>query len=714
MRFSIDWLREFIDIVVPPAELAARLTAAGFEVGGWEEDAAGGAGPVLEIDITANRPDAMNHFGLAREIAAILGLPLRVPSFGLEEAAEPAASAASVAVEAADLCPRYVGRVVTGLRVAESPAWLKSRLTAIGLAPKNNLVDASNYVLFELGQPLHTFDLARLGGRGVLVRRARAGETIVTVADRESRKLTEGMLVIGEAGANGRPGRPAAIAGVMGGLDTAIGERTREVLVESAWFDPASVRRTARTLGLHSDASHRFERGADPGMTLFAADRLAALLAELGGGRVLAGALDVQAGTVAAAAGDARSSEAEDGGSVRARTTAGAGEVAREERGPRERTGAASASRRFEPAWRPEPLSLRPRRLTAVLGIEAAPERIVATLKPLAIELHPEAAGGSSGTPPARAARRAAATVPAPVRESDEGPALAFRIPTWRADITREEDLIEEYARLSGYDAIPETLPAALLPPRMKESEDRRGRTEDRARARLAALGYREVINYAMVSRSMDATLGPLPGADTDPFAIGNPLSDRWEVMRRSLLPGLAETLAFNLARGRFDLRIFEIASVHGRGPGDRPREIPVAGIGAAGSFNDVGWPARARPCGRWRPSPPRSAAGGRNRRPAGRARGERSPSLRPARRRPAGAAGPRRTPAETEPRPGPSTLASRSRSWRRDAPSAEAAGCCRRSRSSSRSSGPSSSPRSLSRASSTGRIASCSPRSRS
>jgi phenylalanyl-tRNA synthetase beta chain len=572
MRFSVDWLHDYFEAPLPaPAELARRLTASGFETGTWEAVPVGsapdlpaaeterrkrlgiplpgdahsalapagiapGSDAAIEVDITANRPDAMNHFGLAREIAAALMRPLRSPSFDLAEDAAPATSRARVAIEAPDLCPRYVGRVVTGLRVAPSPAWLRRRLEAIGLTTKNNLVDASNYVLFELGQPLHAFDLKRLAGGGVIVRRARAGEAIVTVVDRVEKKLSEGMLVIAEAGDGARPGRPAAIAGVMGGFETAISDATTDVLVESAWFEPRSVARTSRALGLRSDASQRFERGADPGMTLFAADRLAALLAELGGGRILAGAIDARAsgtGTLPEPAGSASSG---------------------------------SGRRAFAAVHRADPIVLRTDRASALLGLRSSEDEAASRLGRLSI------AATSAG----------------------DG-RVSCAVPTWRGDLALEVDLIEEYARLGGYDAVPSTLPR-LAPPIPHEGA---GEAEDRARRALAAFGYREAITYSMLSRADDDRFGALAAplskdAAGPPLVIQNPISERWEVMRRSLLPGLAGTLAFNLARGREDLRLFEVATVHGGG--EPPFEAPAAAIGAVGLAHDPGWPRPLRP----------------------------------------------------------------------------------------------------------------------
>jgi len=282
MLFSRDWLADYVELPGDVQELARRLTAAGFAVEGIE----GKDGDVLlDVEVTTNRPDCMNHFGLAREIAVIYGRLLRQPPAVPSEAAESVAEAATVEVEEDLLCPRFTARVVRGVRVGESPEWLQRRLLAIGLRPINNVVDVTNFVLWELGQPLHAYDLDKLAGQRIVVRRAASGETLVTL-DGIERKLDTEMLVIADAE------RAVGIAGVMGGLDSEVTGATRDLLIESAHFDRKAVRIAAKRLGMHTDASHRFERGADPEVAAKAASRAAALIAELAGGTVLAGVLD--------------------------------------------------------------------------------------------------------------------------------------------------------------------------------------------------------------------------------------------------------------------------------------------------------------------------------------------------------------------------------------------------------------------------------------
>ena len=287
MKAQLGWLRELVDLPEAAAEVGRRLTTLGFALDGLELGQAGASGDdaVLDLDVGSNRPDAMSHAGLARELAAALGRELRLPRSLPDECATATDSVTSVTIEALDLCPRYAARVVRGVRVGPSPAWMASRLEACGIRPINVIVDVTNYVLLELGHPLHAFDIDRLADRRIVVRRARTGETMTTL-DGVDRVLEGDELLIADAE------RGVALAGVMGGADSEIRDTTRDILIESAYFDPRSIRRTSRRLGLHTEASHRFERGADIDAVPRALDRCAALIAELAGGEVLAGAID--------------------------------------------------------------------------------------------------------------------------------------------------------------------------------------------------------------------------------------------------------------------------------------------------------------------------------------------------------------------------------------------------------------------------------------
>jgi phenylalanyl-tRNA synthetase beta chain len=285
MEFSVNWLAEYVDLPADPRDLQRRLTAAGLNVEGLSGH---GGDTVLDVDVTTNRPDCMNHFGLAREVAVLYGRPLRQPPTDPLEGSERSGDTARVIVEDREGCPRYVARVVRGVRIGPSPEWLKKRLESIGLRPINNVVDVTNFILWELGQPLHAFDLAKLARSTIVVRRARAGERLVTL-DGQERELDPEILVIADAE------RPVALAGLMGGADSEVTDSTRDILLESAHFDRRRVRVAAKRLGMHTDASHRFERGTDPEICGEAASRAAALIAEIAGGTVLAGDIDVRA-----------------------------------------------------------------------------------------------------------------------------------------------------------------------------------------------------------------------------------------------------------------------------------------------------------------------------------------------------------------------------------------------------------------------------------
>jgi phenylalanyl-tRNA synthetase beta chain len=494
MKFSHEWLRQYVSIAEEPARVGERLTAAGFPLDGLEGS---GDAAVYDFDIFPNRPDCMSHLGLGREYAALTGAPLRRPETRLATGGRPTTALAAVVIEAPDLCARYAARCVTGARVGPSPAWLRRRLESIGARPINNVVDATNFVLWETGQPLHPFDLDLLEGRRIVVRRAVAGETLRTL-DGVERRLTADMLVIADAR------RPVALAGVMGGEATEIREATREILLESAWFDPVSVRRTSRTLGLRTEASQRFERGSDPGAVVSALDRAAALIAEVAGGSVSDPALDVH-------------------------------------------------PRREEP----RSLHLRPARAGRLLGT-------------------------AIGEPVMRQAleRREFRVEPA----SDAQ--WTVSVPSFRRDIEREADLIEEIARHAGYDVIPTRLPLLDVRP------PGRGRIEAGTRAlrrALQAAGLSEAINYAMAE----------PGecrlfSESVPTALDNPLQAHASHLRTSLLPGLLRNTTHNLNHGLPGCHLFEIGAVFRRGDGRTHEDLRVALV-LAGRAPGSHWSAARR-----------------------------------------------------------------------------------------------------------------------
>ncbi len=463
---------------------------------------------VLEIDLTPNRADCLSMIGVAREAAAIQGTRLNLPRVDLADADNHIRRLTSVIIEAPDHCPRYVARVLENVAVRPSPFWLQDRLLSVGLRPINNIVDVTNFVMLECGQPLHAFDLDCLEENRIVVRTAGQGETFVTL-DQKERTLDPEMMMICDGA------KPVAIAGVMGGLNSEIRPDTRRVLIESACFDPLSVRKTSKKLGLGTDASRRFERGVDPDGTVQAANRAAALMAAVSGGRVIGGVIDAH---------------------------------------PR--------------PWTPKTIALSMRRTHRVLGVRIPKKRTARMLAAIGFRVESEP-------------------------RKDE---LHITVPSFRVDVSRPEDLIEEVARLSGFDTIPTTfprLPAGNRPPA--------GRLELRQRLKtvLTGFGFTEVITYSFIhGRSCDRLMLPADDPRRQTVAVLNPLTEDQSIMRSSLVPGLLETLRFNLAQQTRRLKIFEIGKVFlNRPEADLPDEPEmIAGLWS-GSRYPLSWHAKDIPC---------------------------------------------------------------------------------------------------------------------
>jgi phenylalanyl-tRNA synthetase beta chain len=449
---------------------------------------------VLEIEITPNRPDCLSVLGVARELAALTGVRLQPPRVTLRESGPRAVALARVEVKAPDLCRRYTLRVIDGLRVAPSPAWMRSRLRAAGLRPISNVVDITNYVLWELGHPLHAFDAAAVTDATIIVRRAETGERFVTL-DGQTRMLDDSMLVIAD------PARAIGLAGVMGGQNTEVSEGTTRVLLESAYFDPATTRRTSRTLGLKTDAAYRFERGADIEGLVEAGARAAQLMAELAGGTVARGVVDVY---------------------------------------PRKR--------------RPVRVRLRTARIERVLGI--AP-------------------------PPARA-RRILASLGLGVRA--RGRDLEVDVPSFRRDLTMEDDLVEEVIRVWGYDRLPTTFSRGDVA--LARDSDT-GRQERLVRAVLVGAGLTECVTYAF---SDPVRAGELGGAA--PLKLLNPLSQDASALRAHPLEGLLGVIATNLRKQQPGVRVFELARTYEPAmTGDTSTAEPRwATLALAGARTDDAW----------------------------------------------------------------------------------------------------------------------------
>src|SRR6185312_3358579 len=284
MKISLEWLSEYLPGATDPQAAADALTNGGLPVEVIERH---GNDTVIEVEVTSNRGDCLSHIGIARELSALQNRELRDVKAGAKESSAAATNATAVRIDALNLCPHYTARIIRNVKIGPSPAWLACRLEAVGLRPINNVVDVTNYVMFELGQPLHAFDFDKLEGRRIVVRTAKRGEKLISIDGRE-RELQPEMLVIADAA------RPIALAGVMGGRDSEVSDSTVNVLLESARFDPLSVRKTARHLAMKSDSSYRFERGIDPLLPEKASLRAAQLILQIAGGELLKG--DVVAG----------------------------------------------------------------------------------------------------------------------------------------------------------------------------------------------------------------------------------------------------------------------------------------------------------------------------------------------------------------------------------------------------------------------------------
>jgi len=492
MKLLYNWLKEFVDATASPADLRARLSLSGTAIDSVEESA---AGPVLDAEITANRPDCLGHYGMAREVAAIYRLALKPVNPQLKESAEKIPSATRVEIECPELCGRFTARVLRGVKVQPSPDWLRQRLEAIGQNSINNVVDVTNYVMFELGQPLHAYDFDKLSEKRIVVRRARPGEKLRTL-DGVERTLAKDMCVIADAT------RALGIGGVMGGAESEIGFASRNLLIEAAWFDPISVRRASKALGLRTEASYRFERGADPEMAEVASRRAAELIQKLAGGEILAGVVDVYPGR--------------------------------------------------EPERK---IEFTRKELLRVMGADV-PDRDIEEMLG-ALGFHPvrvDANRGSAGSLVA---------------------AWECRQPSWRRDVTRGIDLVEEVARHYGYDKFPPRLPPAKLPAhRLPHAE-----AQDRLIERIVALGYQEVVEIPLVNKERDAIFRP---ADRAPAVIGNPLAEDASIMRSTGIVSMLNALEWNLNHGQRNLRLFEIGKAYELKNGE-PVETSVLTLGATG-----------------------------------------------------------------------------------------------------------------------------------
>jgi phenylalanyl-tRNA synthetase beta chain len=478
MKVLLSWIREFVAIDEPAEAIGRTLSLRGLALEGLEalphltarpDGSSDPAGDwLLDFDVTANRPDCMSMAGIAREIAVVYGLPFREPAdrwSGARDAGTdvPALDGLPISIAEPDLCARYVGAVAE-VTVGPSPTWMTERLAACGVRPISNIVDITNYVLLELGHPMHAFDHARLAGPAIVVRRAQAGETLETL-DGKRRTLTADMLVIADAE------RAVAVGGVMGGAASEVSATTRRIVFEAAWFQPASVRVTARALGLRTEASARFERGADVTAASTAMARACDLLHQLSAGRCTGPVIDAW---------------------------------------PRPRVA--------------RPIFLAAPRVAGVLGMPVPDAEVVRILTALGFT----------------------------VTTVDGG--WQVTAPGWRVDQHRDVDLIEEIGRHHGFEHLPATFPGVQQAP---AASDPRIARDAVARRLALARGFSEAISFAFIEARHAA---PFHGTAA-PVALANPLSEKFAVMRPSLLPGVIAAVSHNRRHGRRDIQLFEIGT---------------------------------------------------------------------------------------------------------------------------------------------------------
>jgi phenylalanyl-tRNA synthetase beta chain len=500
MRVVYNWLKDFVDVTAPPNELASRLALSGTNIGGIEN---GPHGAVIEAEVSSNRPDCLGHYGIAREVGAIYKLPLKHVSPKPSESSARASDAVKVEIQSPDLCGRFTARVIRGVKIQPSPKWLKDRLAASGVASISNVVDVSNYVMLELGHALHAFDYDKVRDHKIVVRRAKPNEKIRTL-DGVERQLDPNICMISD----GDGSRAVGIGGIMGGAETEISFSTKNVLIECAWFEPVAVRRAARFLKLHTEASTRFGRGADPEMAELASRRAAELILQLAGGELLSGVVDVYPGKRA-----------------------------------------------------PKKIRVTRAEILRVMGADVPDKEVETSLSAL-------------GFAPVRIDQNRGA----------EGSLLAAwecTQPSWRAEVEREIDLIEEIARIYGLDKFPPRLPAA----RQGAARLPHYEAETRLRERLIGLGYREILTIPHVAEERDTLFRP---EGVTPARLSNPLSEEANVLRSNGLVTMAAALEWNLNHSQRNARLFEIGR-HYRLNGTQSVETRVLTIGATGEAREKG-----------------------------------------------------------------------------------------------------------------------------
>lgn len=491
MKISLEWLREYVDLNAAAEEIAKRLSDLGFPVESIEK---AGEDTVLDVEITSNRGDCLCHIGIARELAAAYDLPLKIPAVQIEQTDQSAADFVSIRIDQPALCGRYTARIITGVKVGPAPAWMARRLEAVGMRSVNNVVDATNYAMLEHGQPPHAFDYEKIGGRQIIVRQAVNGEQIVSI-DGTQCNLKDWMLVIADAS------KPVAVGGVMGGLETEITNETTTILLEEAWFDPVSIRRTSRGLALPSEASFRFERQADIENIDWASRRCAQLIVQAAGGQIARGVVDV-----------------------------------------------------WPKKPHPAPITMRLSRMRRLLGMDIPEPSVLKIFAGL----------GLSPT------------------EKDFD-TIECKSPTWRHDLLREADLIEEAARCWGYGKIP-------VEPKIRiqvTAADQRETTASKLRTWLNGCGFFETINVTFVDHKTADLFSQTPLADH--LATSDLSRKNANLLRQNLIGSLIGVMQSNYHAGNRPCRVYELADTFlPSEPGQiLPQEAAKLGLAADMDFQE-------------------------------------------------------------------------------------------------------------------------------
>ena len=476
MKVQVDWLKEYVKIDAPAAELGHVLTMAGLEIESHElldEE----KGDVLELNVTPNRGYCLSHLGVAREVSALMGGTFNPPdalqALGKSWGANPVAEKIAVENLEESLCPRYTALVIENVKPGPSPKWLCDRLQAIGLRPINNIVDITNFVMMEYGQPLHAFDRELLSGNKIIIRNANKGEKFTSL-DGSELKLDVDALVIADEE------KPVALAGIMGGANSQVSEATKNIVLESACFDSSAIRKASKKYGLRSDSSYRFERGVDMEGVITAQARAACLIQELAGGDICKGRIDV-----------------------------------------------------YPKTHENIQVALRVSRVNQLLGADFSAEQIKEIISRLGLKVEAAIKGGT----------------------------LQIEIPGFRPDLTREVDVIEEIARVDGFDKVDTVYPVASVRPVRIALQQTMLR---KIREVLCHTGFSETVHFSFVEcEQAENYLSSFASTEDKVISLKNPLSSENDTMRTSLIPGLLKTIQNNLSKGQKPLKLFEIGSVY-------------------------------------------------------------------------------------------------------------------------------------------------------